>query len=79
MYGKQCFVIACSSVVPVSEASVMIAVSAEHRREALEAVSYAIDRVKSTAAIWKKVSMEDTYMLNTVVYTYTFFKSFWSA
>ena len=42
-------------VVPVGEASVMIAVSAEHRKEALEAVSYAIDQVKSTAAIWKKV------------------------
>ena len=33
----------------------MIAVSAEHRKEALEAVSYAIDQVKGTATIWKKV------------------------
>ena len=47
------------SVVPVSEASVMIAVSSEHRREALDAVSYAIDQVKSTATIWKKVSKCD--------------------
>jgi molybdopterin synthase catalytic subunit len=46
-------------VVPVGEASVMIAVSAEHRKEALEAVSYAIDQVKSTAAIWKKEVYED--------------------
>ena len=45
-----------ASVVPVSEASVMIAVSSEHRTEALDAVSYAIDQVKSTATIWKKVS-----------------------
>ena len=33
----------------------MVAVSAEHRREAIEAVSYGIDAVKSVAAIWKKV------------------------
>ena len=33
----------------------MIAVSAEHRKEAIEAVAYAIDQVKSTATIWKKV------------------------
>ena len=33
----------------------MVAVSTEHRREALEAVSYTIDQVKSTATIWKKV------------------------
>lgn len=45
------------SVVPVCEASVMIAVSAEHRKEALEAVAYAIDTVKSTATIWKKVEV----------------------
>ena len=47
------------SVVPVCEASVMIAVSAEHRKEAIEAVAYAIDTVKSTATIWKKVKQED--------------------
>ena len=45
----------CFSAVPVCEASVMIAVSAEHRKEAIEAVAYAIDQVKSTATIWKKV------------------------
>ena len=42
-------------VVPVSEASVMIAASSEHRKEAIEAVAHAIDAVKSTATIWKKV------------------------
>lgn len=46
-------------VVPVSEASVMIAVSAEHRKEALEAVPYAINQVKSTTTIWKKEIYED--------------------
>lgn len=43
-------------VVPVCEASVMIAVSAEHRKEAIEAVAYAIDQVKCIATIWKKVN-----------------------
>ena len=43
-------------IVPVSEASVIVAASAEHRQEAIEAVAFAIDAVKSTAAIWKKVA-----------------------
>ena len=47
----------CCRVVGVCEASVMVAVSTEHRREALEAVSYTIDQVKSTATIWKKVHL----------------------
>ena len=34
----------------------MIAVSATHRREAIEATSFAIDAVKSSTTIWKKVS-----------------------
>ena len=46
------------SVVPVSEASVIIAVSSTHRKEAIEAVAFAIDAVKSTATIWKKVHSE---------------------
>ena len=45
-------------VVPVSEASVVIAVSAEHRKEAIEAVAFAIEVVKSVAAIWKKVLLQ---------------------
>ena len=52
-----CFVMP-PSLVPVGQASVMVAVSAEHRREAIEAVSYGIDAVKSVAAIWKKVCGE---------------------
>ena len=51
-------------MVPVSEASVMIAVSAEHRREALDAVSYAVDQVKSTATIWKKVKEKPCLRVN---------------
>jgi molybdopterin synthase catalytic subunit len=43
----------------VGEASVAIVVSAAHRREALAAVSYAIERVKQVAPIWKKEWYED--------------------
>jgi len=42
-------------MVSVSEASVIIAISSTHRRDALQAVEYAIDTLKSTVPIWKKV------------------------
>ena len=45
------------SVVPVGEASIAIAVSSPHRKEALEAVHFAIDHVKATVPVWKKVSL----------------------
>ncbi|XP_071447324.1 molybdopterin synthase catalytic subunit-like isoform X1 [Hetaerina americana] len=41
-------------VVPVMEASVVIAVSSVHRTESLEAVQYAIDSLKASVPIWKK-------------------------
>lgn len=44
------------SLVPVSEASIIIAVSSAHRAASLEAVSYAIDNLKAKVPIWKKVS-----------------------
>jgi molybdopterin synthase catalytic subunit len=40
--------------VPVSEASVIIAVSSVHRKESLEAVQFAIDELKASVPIWKK-------------------------
>jgi len=40
--------------VPVTEASIVIAISSEHRRESLEAVHYAIDTLKASVPIWKK-------------------------
>ncbi|XP_020736000.2 molybdopterin synthase catalytic subunit isoform X3 [Odocoileus virginianus] len=42
-------------LVPVTEASVIIAVSSAHRAASLEAVSYAIDALKARVPIWKKV------------------------
>eukprot|EP01102_Stenamoeba_stenopodia_P020451 TRINITY_DN795_c0_g1_i1.p1 TRINITY_DN795_c0_g1~~TRINITY_DN795_c0_g1_i1.p1 ORF type:complete len:193 (-),score=52.03 TRINITY_DN795_c0_g1_i1:66-644(-) len=41
-------------VVPVGEASVLIVISSAHRRESLDAVSFAIDKVKERVTIWKK-------------------------
>lgn len=41
-------------LVPVSEASVVIAVSSPHRKSALEAVSSAIEDLKKRVPIWKK-------------------------
>jgi molybdopterin synthase catalytic subunit len=38
----------------IGDASVAIAVSAPHRREALAACAYAIDRLKEIVPIWKK-------------------------
>lgn len=41
-------------VVAVGEASVVIAVSSAHRREAIEACHFAIDELKATVPIWKR-------------------------
>lgn len=41
-------------VVPIGEASVVIAVSSAHRVAAFEACHFAIDRLKQVVPIWKK-------------------------
>ena len=38
----------------IGEASVAIAISSPHRREALEACQYTINRLKETVPVWKK-------------------------
>ncbi|XP_028384674.1 molybdopterin synthase catalytic subunit [Phyllostomus discolor] len=47
-------------LVPVSEASVVIAVSSAHRAASLEAVSYAINALKARVPIWKKEMYEES-------------------
>lgn len=42
-------------LVPISEASVVIAISSVHRKDSLEAVQYCIDQLKANVPIWKKV------------------------
>ena len=41
-------------LVPTAESSVEIAISSEHRKEALAAVQFAIDELKARVPIWKK-------------------------
>lgn len=43
----------------IGEASIIIAISAPHRKDALEACHCAIDRVKEIVPIWKKEVFED--------------------
>ncbi len=38
----------------IGEASVVIAISSPHRKDALEACQYTIDRIKQTVPVWKK-------------------------
>jgi len=45
--------------VDVGEASVVIGVSSDHRKEALEACHFAIDHLKATIPIWKKEQYQD--------------------
>jgi molybdopterin synthase catalytic subunit len=45
--------------VAIGEASVVIAVSSVHRKEAFEACRYAIDTLKKTVPIWKKEIFAD--------------------
>lgn len=45
--------------VPVGEASVIIAISAPHRRDAIQATEKAIDYLKSRIPIWKKEIYSD--------------------
>lgn len=45
--------------VEIGEASVIVAVSAPHRREALAACAYGIDRLKAVLPVWKKEVFAD--------------------
>jgi molybdopterin synthase catalytic subunit len=47
-----------TGVVPIGQISVAIAVSAPHRRDAIEACHFAIDELKLCAPIWKKEHYE---------------------
>ena len=40
--------------VEIGETSILIAVAAPHRKEALEGCSYAIERIKQILPVWKK-------------------------
>jgi molybdopterin synthase catalytic subunit len=46
-------------VLQIGESSIVIAVSAAHRQDALAACQHAIERVKEVVPIWKKEVFED--------------------
>ncbi|KAL5284697.1 MOCS2 family protein [Megaselia abdita] len=46
-------------LVPVKEASVVIAISSPHRKTSLESVAFAIDELKRRVPIWKKEKYSD--------------------
>jgi len=48
-----------TGLVPIGDASVIIAISSVHRDTGLEAVHWAIDELKATVPIWKKEFYED--------------------
>jgi len=45
--------------VEITQPSVIIAVSAPHRKESLEAVNFGIERLKEKVPIWKKEKYEE--------------------
>jgi len=50
----QCALIHRLGEVPIGEASVAVAVSTPHRRDAFEATSWLMDRLKELVPVWKK-------------------------
>lgn len=45
--------------VPIQEASIVVAVSAAHRKQVFEATAEIMNRIKEDVPIWKKESFED--------------------
>jgi MoaE-MoaD fusion protein len=56
--GARCAITHRLGPVAIGEASVVIAVSAPHRKDCYEASRYAIDRLKQIVPIWKKERWE---------------------
>jgi molybdopterin synthase catalytic subunit len=50
----ECVIVHRLGVVPISEASVAVAVSSPHRAAAFEAAKWLIDTLKESAPIWKQ-------------------------
>ena len=50
----QCVLVHRLGEVPVGQASVAVAVSTPHRRDAFEAASWLMDQIKQLVPVWKK-------------------------
>lgn len=48
-----------TGLVPIGEASIILAVSSAHRKDAFSATAEAMDLIKQDAPIWKKERFED--------------------
>lgn len=46
-------------LVPVKEASVVIAISSPHRKSSLDALPFALDELKKSVPVWKKEFYKD--------------------
>jgi molybdopterin synthase catalytic subunit len=55
----ECAIVHRLGRVDLGEASVMVAVSTPHRREAFEAGQWLIDQLKESVPIWKKENWDD--------------------
>lgn len=55
----ECVIVHRLGLVPLGEASVAIAVSTPHRRDAFEAGQWLIDRLKEVVPIWKQENWAD--------------------
>ncbi|RCS54513.1 molybdenum cofactor biosynthesis protein MoaE [Bremerella cremea] len=51
---EKCAIVHRLGEVPIGEASVAVAVSSPHRRDAFEAASWLMDRLKELVPVWKK-------------------------
>jgi molybdopterin synthase catalytic subunit len=56
---ENCLIIHRLGVVPIGEASVLVAVSSPHRSDAFEAARFLIDALKEHVPIWKKEHWAD--------------------
>jgi molybdopterin synthase catalytic subunit len=54
-----CLIVHRLGIVPIAEASVLVAVSSPHRGDAFEAARYLIDTLKEHVPIWKKEHWAD--------------------
>jgi len=62
-------------VVPVQEASVVMAISSVHRKDSLEAVHYCIDALKASIPIWKQVIFSLAYFIERIMLNYEYLYS----
>lgn len=56
---ENCLIVHRLGVVPIAEASVLVAVSSPHRDAAFEAARFLIDTLKKDVPIWKKENWAD--------------------